>query len=251
MGGAAVVEDAAKIIPPPEKRLVLPAYLTSKSVEYRTPLDIFTGQQRRWGRCWLDAAATEENALCPFFYDEGMDALSRSWHARTEKQRAAGRCAWCNPPYTKGEEVCPQPHEKCRKDRCKKRGHHLLRRIASIGEWVEKARTEALLWGGPVIMLLPERPDTDWWREGIRQQPAEAGAYLATMGHPNGGPAAPFFPKDNPAAEWRQYLWENLVVDVVSVEGRLEFEAPGADNGATFPSAVVTFYRPEVLSLAA
>jgi len=243
--------DGSALVMPAEKKLILPAYLTSKSVEYRTPRPIFDGQIRRWGPAWLDAAATDDNHLCDFYFDEQVDGLPRSWQATTPEQLECGRCVWCNPPYTKGEEVCIQPHTRCKKERCKDRGHHLLRRIASLGEWVAKGRDEALRWGGPVIMLIPERPDTDWWREGIRQQPPEAGAYIGTMGHPNGGPAARYFPAENPAAEWRVYLWENLAVDVVSIEGRLDFGAPGVENSATFPSVVVTFYRPSGLGVAA
>jgi hypothetical protein len=231
-----------------------PVYLLSGSVNWRTPLSLFEAQVRRWGPFWVDLAASEENTLAPYFFDEARDGLAqKTWAPTAEVAQLHGWGAFGNYPYTRGEEPCLQPVERCKKRRCTDptssgyRGHHITRRVAPLGEWVARARNEALAWGGPVVSLVPERADTEWWKKAVRQQPVDAGRWLGGLCCPNGGPAAPFFPAEYPAAEWREYRWENLTVDVVIVEGRVHFEGQGEDDaGATFPSAVVTFYRPGV-----
>lgn len=222
------------------------ALLSSETTEWTTPRSLFDAQARRWGPFWLDVAATASNALAPFWFDQERDALARSWAHPGRKlvSPAHGRNAWGNYPYTRGEEVC---RPNCKRKTCEKRGAHALQRVPSLGEWVAKGRDEALSWthGGAMVTLLPERPDTEWWADAIRRQPSSAGAYLGGMACPNGGPAARFFPEEYPAAEWREYRWERLTVDVVLVEGRVHFGGTAdADAGAPFPSAVVTFYRP-------
>jgi phage N-6-adenine-methyltransferase len=75
----------------------------------------------------LDACACPENAKCVVYYTEEQNGLEQDW---------AGT-VWCNPPYGRG-----------------------------IGRWVEKAYKSAQM-GATVVMLLPSRTDTRWFRAYI------------------------------------------------------------------------------------
>ncbi len=61
---------------------------------WRTPDDIFTMLNRRWGPFTLDAAATEENKKCDLWLGPGSplgeDALEAEWQG----------VAFLNPPYS-------------------------------------------------------------------------------------------------------------------------------------------------------
>lgn len=97
------------------------------SHEWRTPPDLYKtlGTEFRFD---LDAAATEENALCSHCYSMSDDALNRDW---------VGKSVWCNPPYGLG-----------------------------IGKWVRKGFEEAQT-GTTVVMLIPARTDTSWWHRYV------------------------------------------------------------------------------------
>lgn len=218
----------------------LPVYLLSSSTEWATPRVLVDAQSARWGPFWLDAAATAENTVAPRYFDRETDGMAHAWHPPAG---SSARAVWGNFPYTRGEKACREPFERCRKKTCQERGAHLTKSVASLGDWVAKARDEAMAWGGPVVTLLPYRPDTEWWAKAVRHH-AGAGRFLGGMCDPEGGPAARYFPKAYPAAEWRAYHWEELTVDIVVVEGRVDFERDTDATGATFPSVVVTFYRP-------
>lgn len=74
----------------------------------------------------LDAAASDENALCPNYFTEEDDALSQSW--------GGYGAVWLNSPY--GRE---------------------------IGAWVKKAWCESVLHSVPVVSLVPARVETRWF----------------------------------------------------------------------------------------
>ena len=76
----------------------------------------------------LDAAASEENALCEAWYDVESNGLINPWDDRT----------WCNCPY--GRTATPA--------------------------WVKKASDEATLRISSVL-LLPARTDTRWFHSWI------------------------------------------------------------------------------------
>ncbi len=58
--------------------------------DMRTPKAIFDSINARFGPFTLDAAASEENALCDKYYDIDMDSLEQKWEGKV----------WCNPPYS-------------------------------------------------------------------------------------------------------------------------------------------------------
>lgn len=84
--------------------------LSSEKMDWCTPRDFFDMLNQEF-HFTLDAAATDETALCPDYYTPETDGLANSW--------ATSGSVWCNPPY--GRE---------------------------IGKWVKKAHTEALRGGG-------------------------------------------------------------------------------------------------------
>lgn len=103
-------------------------HFSSKRLDWTTPVDLFNKLDSIYNFD-LDVAASEENALCNFFYTEEDDGLSKSW---------AGRRVWCNPPY--GRE---------------------------IRAWTRKAAAEAE-HAKFIVMLVPARTDTIWWHEAIQ-----------------------------------------------------------------------------------
>jgi len=58
--------------------------------DYRTPPALFDSIAEEIGGFDLDAAANEENALCPDYLDREADALGCDWFGRV----------WLNPPYS-------------------------------------------------------------------------------------------------------------------------------------------------------
>lgn len=209
------------------------ACLSSESTEWATPRDFLAAMARRWGRFWLDAAATRATTAAPAWYDREQDGLAQSWEPPPGERGPV----WLNPPYGVDEKACVPA---CAKKRCVRRGFHLSSPVPGIGAWMNKARDEALRWGGPVVTLPPARPDTRWWRDALLRQPEAAGRYVGSMADPYGGPFAALWP----TLEWRLYRWEHLVVEVANLEGRLSFGQQGKVHPAPFPSACVAFYAP-------
>lgn len=221
-----------------------PAYHKSLHIDWRTPQALFDSQARRWGGFWLDAAATKDNKLCEFWLGPGSDvedALSIDWEANEEVKAQYGKSIWLNHPYSKGEEICGP---ECTRKKCAERGYHCEKAIASSGTWLAYARGQALKGFGPIVCLSPARIETQWWKDAIRSQPSGAGNFVNGHCDPRGGPAAKFMDAKYPAATWLEFAWENLIVDIVEIEGRVDFERGGNDGSAGFPSAIVTFYKP-------
>ena len=77
----------------------------------------------------LDAAASPENAICPHYYTEVDDAITKDW--------GTVGWVWCNPPF------------------------------ANITPWVEKAYTQSLHPGSQVAMLVPASVGSNWWRNHV------------------------------------------------------------------------------------
>ncbi len=75
----------------------------------------------------IDLAADEDNAVCPAYYDEAMNSLSRAWSIGTGWN-------WCNPPF----------------------GH--------LEPWVTKAAGETSMFRAKTAMLLPASVGSDWWK---------------------------------------------------------------------------------------
>ena len=99
---------------------------TSNSDEWTTPKELFAKLNRRF-LFNLDAAASDENHLCPDYFTKETDGLSQSWE---------GMRVFCNCPYSQ------------------------------IKLWVAKFCMEAgrtLL----IAALVPARTDTRWWHKYI------------------------------------------------------------------------------------
>lgn len=217
----------------------------SLHIDHRTPKELFEAETRRWGKFYLDCAGTEENKLCEYVLTPEIDALSVDWAGTEEIYAQHGRNRWLNHPYSPGEEACPENRSLCLKKKCVERGYHIDQRIASSGEWITYARDQVLKDGIPTDVLTKAAIDTNWWRDAIRIQPPEAGAYLTGAVDPLGGPAAEFLNATRyRAGMWFRLTWERLVVEVTEIEGRVAFEREGNKGGAGFASALVMFYRP-------
>jgi hypothetical protein len=229
-------------------KLAGPSSIFHKSlhIDWRTPKALFDSQVRRWGPFWLDAAATAENKLAEYHLGPGAeveDALSVDWLPTPEIVESCGENVWLNHPYSKRESVCAPD---CAKPKCGERGYHLERPIASSGDWMTYARDQVLLKGARrVVCLTKAAVETGWWRDAVRIQPEAAGEFLNDLSFcdPRGGPASQFMDPQYPAATWFEFTWENLIVDVVEIEGRVDFDRGGDDGSAGFPSAIVTFSR--------
>ncbi len=91
---------------------------------WQTPIEIFNALDREFG-FWLDAAASESNALCAHYLTELDDSLNSEW--------TSYGAIWCNPPYS------------------------------DIGPWVEKAAEQSRAQSQAVVMLLPADISTGWF----------------------------------------------------------------------------------------
>ncbi|MBT0375328.1 phage N-6-adenine-methyltransferase, partial [Morganella morganii subsp. morganii] len=84
---------------------------------WQTPEWLFTALDLEFG-FYLDAAASDINALCSRYLTEQDDALKSEWISHG--------AIWCNPPYS------------------------------NIRPWVEKAAEQSRMQNQPVVMLVPE-----------------------------------------------------------------------------------------------
>ena len=113
--------------------MIAPAIYSSERTTWRTPMNLFAQLDQEFGFT-LDAAASRDNALCQRFITEEQDALTCDWH-----ELAKGGAVWLNPPYGRG-----------------------------VGKWVRKAWLESAK-GTVVVMLIPARTDTAYFREWAMQ----------------------------------------------------------------------------------
>jgi len=100
----------------------------SAKQEWTTPNDLFRALDARYHFA-TDLAADAENTKCEKFFDEEADGLRQEWH---------GPC-WLNPPYG------------CRKSKLK--------------DWIVKAYNESNAGRCRVVMLIPARTNTTWFRD--------------------------------------------------------------------------------------
>jgi phage N-6-adenine-methyltransferase len=105
---------------------IAPALVSSNSVEYPTPPELFAALDAEFGFT-LDPRATLENAKCSTYFTAEDDGLAQPW---------APHVVFCNPPYG----------------------------AQSTGRWVRKAFEEARR-GATVVLLIPARVDTRWWHD--------------------------------------------------------------------------------------
>lgn len=92
----------------------------------QTPLPFFKRVNREF-HFDLDAAALPATAKCRHYFTPDDDAFSREWHGSV----------WLNPPYW-----------------------HV-----NLAKWIAKAFEEAQTNAKVVVVLVPNRTDTDWWRD--------------------------------------------------------------------------------------
>lgn len=104
-----------------------PVYFRHRSDEWATPRDKFAEWDLEYGPFDLDAAATEENALCERYFTIEEDGLKQDWGTSR---------VWVNPPYS------------------------------AIAKWIAKAH-EASRDGATVVCLVPVRSDTKWWHQHV------------------------------------------------------------------------------------
>lgn len=242
-GLAARTADIVVLEPP----RIIPVYHKSLHIDWRTPKALFDTQVARWGPYWLDAAATQENKLCEYYLGPETDSLSVDWEPDEEITAQHGFNIWLNHPYSKGEPKCLP---ECNKPKCAERGYHLEKPVAPSGDWMVYARNQALgsalKFGGALTCLTKASVETQWWKESVRVQPPGAGIFVTGRSDPYGGPAKEFMDQSPyKAATWTEFRWTNFVVDIVEIEGRVDFDRGGNDGSAGFPSALVTYYKPE------
>lgn len=109
--------------------VALPILRQPVTHEWETPRELFDALDAEFG-FGLDAAASDDNALCERYYTRRDNALWFNWDAR-------GGAAWCNPPY--GQE---------------------------IARWVRKCYEQSQI-GMVVVMLIPARTDTTYWHQYV------------------------------------------------------------------------------------
>lgn len=97
---------------------------TGGDYTWRTPRALFDLLDREF-KFTTDAAALPENALSDHYFTPEIDALSQSW---------AGLRVFCNPPYGR-----------------------------VISNWVGKGFLEGTTAAEVVVMLIPAKPDTQYW----------------------------------------------------------------------------------------
>lgn len=99
---------------------------SSASHEWCTPPALFAALDKEFAFT-LDAAASDDNALCATYFTKASDALTQTWSGTV----------YCNPPYGPG-----------------------------IGAWIAKGYAEAQA-GSTVVMLVPARTETAWWHDYV------------------------------------------------------------------------------------
>ena len=108
--------------------------LSSKRMDYGTPLDLFEKLNKVYNFD-LDVAASDENHLCPAYFTEACSALdSKCWNTR----------AFCNPPY----------------------GRQLPKFVAKAIEIVNQYDERGNHTGPKcVVFLMPARVGSRWFQE--------------------------------------------------------------------------------------
>lgn len=119
-------------------------HFSSASDEWRTPPELFAALNKEFSFN-LDAASSDENALCANSYNQADDGLAQDWTAATKRKPTGSQihdpgAVWLNPPYSRGLQA----------------------------KFIQKARDEAAKFRGPIVCcLIPARPDTLIWQKTI------------------------------------------------------------------------------------
>jgi len=105
---------------------------SSKDHSWRTPRNVFDALDEEFHFA-LDAAASDENALCDLFFTEETNALGpKPWTDCLSRGSV-----WMNPPYGRG-----------------------------VGSWLERAYNESRN-GLTVVCLVFACTDTRWWADWV------------------------------------------------------------------------------------
>ena len=103
--------------------------VSSKCMNWRTPDDLFQVLNNEFNFV-LDSAADKYNHKCKNYYTVEDNSLTKSWNF--------GGSVFCNPPYGK-----------------------------YISKFVEKAFYESMEIPYPIVLLIPARTDTKWFKNYI------------------------------------------------------------------------------------
>lgn len=103
-------------------------------VEWSTPQNFYDNLNREF-HFTLDPCATDENHKCEKYYTKEANGLLQDW---------SGETVFCNPPY--GRKI--------------------------TGEWVKKCFDESHHCKN-IVMLIPARTDTKWFRQYIYHKAKE------------------------------------------------------------------------------
>ncbi len=103
----------------------VPAHHQHAKDEWTTPRDRWSQWDNEF-RFTLDAAATDDNALCRRYFTMADDGLTKTWRGRV----------WCNPPYSRVDEFVQKGYEE-----------------------VQAGHAEV------VVLLVASRTDTRWWHD--------------------------------------------------------------------------------------
>lgn len=128
---------------------------SSASAEWATPIIFYDALNKRF-HFTLDPCATDDNHKCARYFTIITNGLIQSWKDEV---------VFMNPPYGDSENACVTPHERCRKQKCVKRGYHLEEYQPGIYDWIKKARDAALHEGATVVCLLPARTCSTWYHD--------------------------------------------------------------------------------------
>lgn len=104
---------------------------TSKQ-DYGTPPEFLRAVEARFGPINFDLAATEKNAVAPFFYSPEVDSLKQDW-----RLEGMPGIAFLNPPF------------------------------ADIQPWAEKLERECRCLPRWTVMLVPASIDTRWYNDHV------------------------------------------------------------------------------------
>ena len=119
-------------------------HFSSASDEWATPPALFQALDAEFGFT-LDAASTDENALCPTHFTAAQNSLAQDWTKAAKVEPTGGQsydpgAVFTNPPYSRGLQA----------------------------QFIQKARDESAKFRGPIcVLLIPARPDTLIWQKTI------------------------------------------------------------------------------------
>lgn len=114
---------------------------------WRTPPEVFAALDAEF-LFTLDAAASEDDHLVPWYLTPEDDALSADWSAHAGERPGSAGAYFVNPPYS-GPRAAP--------------------RSAGLAEWLKTAEGEAHAAGCPVVALVPAAFGSPWFRLAVER----------------------------------------------------------------------------------